>query len=118
MHVPLYGGPRKNPCGCPGIHNWQYRCRKNEKLLETLAAFGRVFCILGSFDVRSDMSHREALVFLAGTGRALAEILLALVKRELLAAVDTHVLSRPDLLACRIRLLFGQIYHQTSLLCQ
>ena len=107
-----------NPLVVSGIHNWQYRCRKNEKLLETLAASGRVFCIFGSFDVRADVGHRETLVLLAGTGRAFPEILLALVKRELLTAVDTDVFSRPNLLACRIGLLFGQIYHQTSLLCQ
>jgi hypothetical protein len=110
--------PRKSPTGSPGIHNWQYRCRKNEKLLETFSASGRVLCIFGSLDVRADVGHRETLVLLAGTGRAFSEILLALVEGVLLAAVDAHVLSRPDLLACRIRLLFGQIYHQISLLCQ
>ena len=77
---------------------------------------GRVFSIFGSLDIRPDMGHRETLVLLAGAGRAFAEILLALVEREFLAAIDTHVFSRPDFLACCIRLLFGQMYHQTSLL--
>src|SRR5208337_3319599 len=79
---------------------------------------GRVLGIFRSLDIRPDMGHRETLVLLAGAGRAFTEILLALVECKLLATVDTHVFSRPDFLACRIRFLFGQIHHQTSLLCQ
>jgi hypothetical protein len=89
---------------------------KNKKLLETLSAFWRVLCILGGLDIRADVGHWETLVFLARACRAFPEILFALVKGVFLAAVNAHVFSRPDLLAGCIRLLFCQIYHQTSLL--
>ncbi len=56
------------------------------------------------------MGHREALVFLAGTGRAFTEILLALVEGEFLAAVDTHVFPGPTFwpavyVFCSVRLI-------------
>ena len=88
---------------------------KNKELLEALPAFRRVLGIFRSFDIRPDVCHRETLVLLAGTGRTLAEILLALIQSKLFSAVDTDIFARANFLPCIVSLLFGQMYHQTSI---
>jgi len=61
--------------------------------------FGRVFDILRGLDVRADMRHREALVLFAGTGRAFAQVLLALVKHKLFSTVNANIFARANFLA-------------------
>jgi hypothetical protein len=83
--------------------------RKNVELQVAFAAFWRVFRIFRGLDIRSDMSHREALVLFAGTGRAFAQILFALVKGQLFSAVNTHIFAGADFLSCTVALLFGHV---------
>jgi len=86
--------------------------KKNEKLLVAITAFWRILCILRSLDVRADVRHGEALVFFAGTGRTFPEILLALVQRKFLSAINAHIFARADFLSRGVRLLFSQLIHQ------
>jgi hypothetical protein len=73
--------------------------------LSTFRGFHRVF---GGLDIRPDVVHREALVFLAGTGGALPQVLLCSIKLVFLATVNAHILARSDLVACLVNLVFCQ----------
>ena len=99
-------------------HNDGTVLEKNKKLLEALPAFWRVLCIFRGLDIRPDVCHRETLVFGTGTGRALPEVLLALVESKFLSAVNTDIFARAHFLPCTESLLFGQMYHQNSHLRQ
>jgi hypothetical protein len=59
-----------------------------------------MFCILGGFHIRPDVSHRETLIFLAGTVWTLPEVLLALVKLIFTPAIDADIFSWADFLSC------------------
>ena len=86
--------------------------KKNIKLLIAFTTFGRVFGILRSLDIRADVRHREARIFLASTGGTFPEILLTLVEGEFFSAINTHIFSCADFLSCGVRLLFSQLIHQ------
>jgi hypothetical protein len=86
--------------------------KKNEKLLVAFATFWRVTGILRSLDVRADVRHWETLVFCTGAGRTFPEILLALVQRKFLSAINAHIFARADFLSRGVRLLFSQLIHQ------
>ena len=85
---------------------------KNKKLLVTLPTFWRIFRVLRCLYIRTDMRHREALVFFTGTSRTFPEILFALVKSEFLSAIKTNIFARADFLSRIVRLLFCQTIHQ------
>ena len=82
------------------------------KLNVALTAFWWILDILRSLDVRSDMRHREALVFFTGAGRAFPEILFTLVQGKFLSAINAHIFARADFLSRGVRLLFSQLIHQ------
>jgi len=86
--------------------------KKNEKLLVAFTAFWRIFGILRSLDIRADVRHWETRVFFAGTGRTFPEILLTLIKRKFLSAINADIFARADLLSCSVSFLFGQLFHQ------
>ena len=87
---------------------------KNKELLEALPAFWRVLGIFRGLYIRPDVGHRETLVFGTGAGRALPEVLLALVESKFLSAIETDVFARAHFLPCTVGLLFGQMIHQNS----
>ncbi len=82
--------------------------KRAEKSLVALSTFRGVHHIFGGLDIRSDVVHREALVFLAGTGRTLPQVLFCSIQRVFLATVNANVLSRSDLVACLVNLVFYQ----------
>jgi hypothetical protein len=86
--------------------------KKNIKLLIAFTTFGRVSGILRSLDIRADVCHREARVFLTSTGGTFPEILFTLVQGEFLPAINTYIFSRADFLSRSVRLLFSQLIHQ------
>ena len=86
--------------------------KKNDTLHVAFPAFWRILCVLRCLDIRTDMRHREALVFFAGTGGTFPEILLTLVQRKFFSAINTHIFSRADFLPRGVRLLFSQLIHQ------
>jgi len=86
--------------------------KKNGILHVAFPAFWRVFCVLRCLDIRTDMRHREALVFFTGTCRTFPEILFTFVKSKLLSAIETNIFARADFLSRAVRLLFGQTIHQ------
>jgi len=96
----------------PGV-TLAVRCeKKNKKLLVAFSAFWRIFCILRSLDIRTDMRHGEALVFFAGTGGTFPEILLALVQRKFFSAINADIFARADFLSRGVGPLFSQLTHQ------
>ncbi len=86
--------------------------KKNDKLLVAFSTFGWISCIFWCLDIRPDMRHREALVFLAGAGGTFPEVLLTFVEGKFLSTINAHIFSRADFLPRGIRLLFSQLIHQ------
>jgi hypothetical protein len=67
--------------------------------LVALSPLRRIHRIIRSFDIRSDVCHRETLILFTGTLGTLPEVLLGLIKGHFPPAVDTDVLSWTDLLS-------------------
>jgi hypothetical protein len=71
--------------------------KKKNELLVALATLWWISRILRSFYIRPDVMHRETLVLFTCTGRALAEVLFALVKFIFLSAIKAYIFPRADL---------------------
>lgn len=78
-----------------------------------LSALGRVNRIFRGLDVRTDVGHREALVFFTGARRAFSEVLLHGIECQLSSAVQADIFAGANFLPGFY--LLCQVYHQTGI---